>query len=301
MGIFGSCIEQPTKSKGYNLFRPIKTNLFTLEINDLNEQFNILKNTLIEVEDIRVLIATNFSNMIEFTGSVVLDKPNLVSSIKCYRVLFAKEILKAGSSNEIVELARKGVTSFLFTIMPNFYNEKSDIIEYIKRCASIDMNIFLSSEKNVIIEFLICLNKYKAYIKDLLGLLKRQYQDVKASLDNYIYNNRRNDGADITKISEIEGKGKTNLSTAYKNFEIISKINDDIDILIKDFDEYNLIHYDDPDLINEIIEIAKESNRLGTEDRHRIVYDLFSEKKINNINNWRDNLVYREDQTEIGL
>jgi len=307
MGILGSCLATGTiKYKGSIIFKPFNLSIIKpCKNQELERNLDNVKKTLIEAEEIRIIIVEAYKYMLDVTGAVVLETPDLVNCIKSFRVSFLTEINKSlmGNKNIDYNQVKKElnlISLFKFSLFPPFYNEDKDEAIKLRKILSlsIDSNEKLSNERKAICKYLITLNKYKEYLQDLYKLLARLIDEATEFKSQFFYSTRKED---IINEKEEQLLSKKNISLFNDYKDQLKKINDELAKLVKDFDEYILIKYNEPNEFEELESISHKAMEKKTNNLKVIIWNYFQGDKIKSIDDWESNYIYQDDESEINM
>jgi len=309
MGILGTCLATNSKYRGNIIFKPFNLNSIpSCKNREVESSLDNVKKALIEAEDIRKILSETFRSMLDVTGTVVLEHPDLVSSIKSYRISFLIEINKVISSNRNLDLnqVKKSLnlmTLFNFSLFPPFYIENKEEEQKVRQLLHFEIDSIekLTYERNSICRFLVCINKYKEYLQDLYKLVSRLLDETTEVVWNFFSSSKPDN---IINATEEEKLSKKNIGILTENKNHLKKINDDLLKMVKDFDEYILMKYDDPnefESLEKVANLANMDSSAKNDNLKVIIWNHFPGGKIKHFDQWENSFCYQEDDTEINM
>ena len=269
---------------GHKIFQPIKTDLVCeQEDENIKRLFEECLKELVKCEEIRKGIAEKFRTLFIETGSCVLKHPTFersVSSFIACLIIHLKRCAKAKS----VEIKDVKFTSlFKIDTTPPFFHIDNEEITKLKHVYGFDMNEIecLSKGKNAIIE---CLET-AGNTKDILATQMNQLSLLMSSIKY-----------ELTKISEIR-KTYNNISALMnqisgtkKTLELVADILSEI----SSGSVEGIENFSNPKKMNRLNKIAADAIEKEIFDPKRIVFNYADGDKCNEIENWEENLSYRE-------
>ncbi len=305
MGILNTCMGAKPKVKGNIIFKAFQLNLPQCKNREVESSIDNVKKALFEAEDIRAILDNNYSAMLDLTGTIVLETPDLVNSVRSFRVSFLIEINKIIIYNQNLDYnqVKKSLnlsTLFKFSLYPPFYIDDKDEIMSIRKFLNfeIETNEKLVAERNIICRYLMSLQKYKDYLQDLYNLISRLIDESNDFISNFFSSKSADE---IINAKADESLAKSNLNRLTEDKNTLKKINEELDKLAKEFDEYSLMKYNDPSEFDYLEEIAKRAVMEKKDNLKVVIWDYFSEKKIKIFDDWKNNFCYQEDETEINM
>lgn len=269
---------------GHKIFQPIKTDLVCeQEDENIKRLFDECLKELVKCEDIRKGIAEKFRTLFIETGSCVLKHPTFERSISSFiacLMIHLKRCAKAKS----VEIKDIQFTSlFKIDTNPPFFHIDNEEVAKLKRVYGFDMNEIecLSKGKSAIIE---CLEA-AGTTKDILATQMNQLSLLMSSIKY-----------ELTKITEIKNMYNNisalmnQITGTKKTLELVADILGEI----SSGSVEGIENFSNPKKMNRLNKIAADAIEKEIYDPKRIVFNYADGDKCNELEDWEENLSYRE-------
>ena len=273
MGIFQCCNPDIKLYIGHKLFKPIETKI-QIEEKLTEEEQNLireLENLLIKSEEERKDIANKFKTMLINTGTCVLKRPTTERSLITYILLILVKLLTHIKKKNIsFSYEDFNILNFIsFSIQSPFIdlnnNELNKLIE--KYGFDFKNDINLINGKNSICDFISSLSKCKT-------LFDYQIKQMKIIIDKI----------NIKNIKQIK-----HINKAIDAFGIINRIIYEIFSAIKDFNKSL-----NKGKISLLYKIAEECCNKNIIEPKEIVFYYSEGQMCDTIENWENNICYKE-------
>jgi len=289
------------RTRGNIIFRPLEINIEKTGNENLDKIFDEAKKILIDAETLRKDIADRFKIMITETGSVILKRPDLDSSLIGFILKIMVDInhnVKEGESLIDYRI-------FKFQTKSPFIVLNQERIEEVKKKTGFDpqTNKQFITMKDSILHFLEIVTDKNYFYEKLKTEVKRLEEDAK----NFL--------TEIKREFESEGKDHITLSQAYeyikvaeKNAEHILSLHGMLGLINELFKEVAIAAEDlvekieHPGTLIRWEAYAKDCVERNISDVKEVAWNYFqNEDKLLHLEDWKTNYFYKEDENEVTL
>ena len=288
---------------GNFIFKPLEVyKLEKCNHENLDKMFLEIEDYIKQSEDIRQQIAAKFKNMIVSTGSCVLIHPNVERSISTFLIIILIE-LNRGIGNDLKKIQEFELKSLLkFDSAPPFIH----IDDSKKKELEDDFKIDLFSNKDIvnskasILDFILTLNKFKDFFADLAIKSKKIYTD---SLE--IAEELKKQYNSLGKDKITMGQALDYINIAQKNVSKLFDITSVLSMMGSLFLELSSTIYSLSQKLMHPVEIlkwqriAQDAVKKKIFDPKEIVFVYAFEEKCKRIQDWEQNICYREEEEEL--
>jgi len=287
---------------GNKIFQPIEIKLQKCGNAKLDKLFDEMEVNIKQSEDLRGKIAAHFKDMIVATGSCVLVHPTVERSISTFLICILIEI------NKDLEGDWKKIHDFdfkkLLTIdsKPPFVHMNEEKKQELKNDFKVDIedNKEIMSAKDKIFSFVEAIST----LKDFFSKLGEKYKILYAEcLDTF--NEIKAEYNSVGKEHITAGQAFDYINTAEKNVEKCLEISKMVEVMCDIFIEIANTVYTLAQKIMHPTEIAKWQ-RIASDavkrkifDPKEIVFTYAQEEKCKRIQDWEQNICYREAEEEL--
>jgi hypothetical protein len=288
---------------GNFLFKPIEVKNFDrCNHEKLDTMFIEIEGFVKKSEDLRKSIADKFKDMIVATGSCVLIHPTVERSLSTFLILIMIEISKELGQDweKFKNFDYKTLIKIDSTAPFVHINEekKTELKNNFK--VDLEKNSDIIKSKAAILSFIETLNKFKEYFVELAEKTKKFSQDTFEIIK------------ELKRQYNAEGKDKITLgqaidyiSIAEKNLEKVFDISNVLTLMGSLFMEIantiytlsqKIMH---PKEIYKWERISADAVKKKIFDPKEIVFVYAMEEKCKRIQDWEQNITYREEEEEL--
>ena len=288
---------------GNFLFKPIELNkLEKCNHEKLDNMFSEVEGYIKQSEEVRKQIADKFKTMIVSTGSCVLIHPTVERSITTFIILYLIQINKNIGSDikKIEEFDFKSL--FKIDSQAPFIHINDTKKKELKDNLKIDVedNKDIINSKAAILGFFETLNKFKDFFVELGLKSKKLYADC-VEIAEELKKQYKSEGKDHITM----GQALDYINISQKNISKVFDISSVVVLMADLFIEISSTIYSLSQKImrpNEILKwekIAQDAVKKKIFDPKEIVFYYAMEEKCKRIQDWEQNITYREEEEEL--
>jgi hypothetical protein len=297
----GCCSAFRKKPLGNIIFKTIHTEIDKCGNKELDDIFEEANKVLVKGEKVRQEIADKFKQMIVETGVCVLKRPSIERSVSSFMVQILVQIFKE-IKNDYSKIKNFNFKSlFKFELQSPFFTLNTESVAELKKIFQINLesNKELMRAKDAILEFiksLILLKDWLVGVQNDITILYNQgvnfVKVVKRKIEA-----EGEDGITYGQAVDYLSKGEKNLSNIANITQLIKTVNSFLFEIVNTITtladkilsrkELTFLQLIANDAVNKNIFAAKE-----------IVFYYSKEDKCKRIEDWEENICYKEIQDE---
>jgi hypothetical protein len=295
------CCGSRKKMMGNIIFRPIDQKIEKCGDKEFDEMFDKIAMLINKAEDLRGKIAGKFKNMIIETGSCVLRRPTIERSVSSFVLQIFIEVNKdiKGDTEKLKKFNFKSLFEFKISAPYFSFNQKS--ISELKSSlnVSLDDNPELVKGKKAIFEFIESLNLFKDFFVDMsnqISILYNQSYEFFKQIKNKLTSSGK-DGITIKQATDIVTIAERNLEHTLEVTGLITIMNSFIFETVQAIATLadNIMH---PREILNLQNIATDAYQKKIFTPKEIVFKYSKYEKCDHIDDWQENICYKEDGQE---
>lgn len=288
---------------GNFIFKPIDCQTLAKCSHDsLDKMFFEIEGFIKRSEEVRSSIAAKFKDMIVATGSCVLLHPTVERSLSSFLILIMIEINKE-LGDDLKKLEEFDYKSLIqIDSKPPFVHINEEKKKELKNSFKVDIesNKDIQNCKQTILAFIETLNKFKDFFVELTEKTKKFYGDSLKIVEE-LKKQYKSDGKDHITA----GQAFDLMATAEKNLEKVFDVSSILSLMGNLFLELASTIYTlsqkimHPNELRKWAKIAADAAKKKIFDPKEIVFVYALEEKCKRIQDWEQNICYREEEEEL--